>query len=165
MSPPAPPASPLSVQAAVFFHFIRLSCVSIRGREKCAHYKKHPHRALISMPPPPPRPSLPSPLSLQAAVLLLFNSADRLSYADIRDQLNLSDEDVVRLLHSLACAKYKVLLKTPDSKMVEHSDVFSYNAGFTDKMRRIKVCGGQREGGIEGVDCYGEVPQGSCMGC
>ena len=109
------------------------------------------------MPPPPPRPSLPSPLSLQAAVLLLFNSADRLSYADIRDQLNLSDEDVVRLLHSLACAKYKVLLKTPDSKMVEHSDVFSYNAGFTDKMRRIKVCGGQREGGIEGVDCYGDA--------
>ncbi|GMN46436.1 hypothetical protein TIFTF001_015620 [Ficus carica] len=38
----------------------------------------------------------------QASALLLFNSSDRLSYSEIMTQLNLSDDDVVRLLHSLS---------------------------------------------------------------
>ncbi|XLS49297.1 hypothetical protein HN51_009974 [Arachis hypogaea] len=42
----------------------------------------------------------------QAAALLLFNSAHKLSYSEIMMQLNLTHEDVVRLLHSLSCAKY-----------------------------------------------------------
>ncbi|CAH1441220.1 unnamed protein product [Lactuca virosa] len=41
-------------------------------------------------------------LTNQAAALLLFNSADRLSYQEIKTLLNLSDDDVVRLLHSLS---------------------------------------------------------------
>ncbi|GFZ21822.1 cullin 1 [Actinidia rufa] len=40
----------------------------------------------------------------QASALLLFNSSDRLSYQEIMTQLNLTDDDVVRLLHSLSCA-------------------------------------------------------------
>lgn len=78
--------------------------------------------------------------AFQAAVLVLFNSTDSLPYSDIRDQLNLSDEDVQRLLHSLSCAKYKILNKMPDNKIVEQADVFTFNKSFTDKMRRIKVC-------------------------
>jgi hypothetical protein len=78
-------------------------------------------------------------LCLQAAVLLLFNAEDRLSYNDIKNQLNLTDEDIVRLLHSLSCAKYKILSKDPNSKSVEQSDTFEFNTKFTDKMRRIKV--------------------------
>ncbi|THU64646.1 hypothetical protein C4D60_Mb01t28660 [Musa balbisiana] len=49
----------------------------------------------------------------QAAVLLLFNSADRLSYGEIKAQLNLTDEDMVRVLHSLSCARYTILKKAP----------------------------------------------------
>ncbi|KAL3380261.1 hypothetical protein AABB24_000747 [Solanum stoloniferum] len=45
----------------------------------------------------------------QASALLLFNASDRLSYQEIMTQLNLSNDDVVRLLHSLSCAKYKIL--------------------------------------------------------
>ncbi|GJP55653.1 hypothetical protein CLOM_g14596 [Closterium sp. NIES-68] len=75
----------------------------------------------------------------QAAVLLLFNASERLSYSDIKNQLNLTDEDIVRLLHSLSCAKYKILLKEPAGKTIDHSDVFAFNPAFTDKMRRIKV--------------------------
>ncbi|CAI5515713.1 unnamed protein product [Closterium sp. Naga37s-1] len=65
----------------------------------------------------------------QAAVLLLFNASERLT-----------DEDIVRLLHSLSCDKYKILVKKPAGKTIEQSDVFAFNPSFTDKMRRIKVC-------------------------
>ncbi|CAA7015680.1 unnamed protein product [Microthlaspi erraticum] len=75
----------------------------------------------------------------QAAVLLLFNNTERLTYHEIVEQLNLSHEDVVRLLHSLSCAKYKILKKEPMSKTISRTDVFEFNSNFTDRMRRIKV--------------------------
>ncbi|KAK4748496.1 hypothetical protein SAY87_015082 [Trapa incisa] len=76
----------------------------------------------------------------QAAALLLFNSSHRLSYSEIVTQLNLSDDDVVRLLHSLSCAKYKILNKEPNTKSICGTDFFEFNHKFTDKMRRIKKC-------------------------
>ena len=54
-------------------------------------------------------------------------------------QLNLTDDDVVRLLHSLSCAKYKILNKEPNTKNISSTDYFEFNSKFTDKMRRIKV--------------------------
>ncbi|XP_066360727.1 cullin-1-like isoform X1 [Miscanthus floridulus] len=75
----------------------------------------------------------------QAALLLLFNGSDRLSYSEIVTQLNLSDDDVVRLLHSLSCAKYKILTKEPANKSISPNDVFEFNSKFTDRMRRIKI--------------------------
>ena len=77
--------------------------------------------------------------SVQASALLLFNSSDRLSYQEIMTQLNLTDDDVVRLLHSLSCAKYKILNKEPNTKIISPTDFFEFNSKFTDKMRRIKV--------------------------
>ncbi|KAL5155686.1 Cullin-1 [Glycine soja] len=74
-----------------------------------------------------------------AAALLLFNNADRLSYSEILTQLNLGHEDVVRLLHSLSCAKYKILIKEPNNKVISQNDIFEFNHKFTDKMRRIKI--------------------------
>ncbi|KAK7284680.1 hypothetical protein RJT34_19430 [Clitoria ternatea] len=76
----------------------------------------------------------------QAAALLLFNNADRLSYAEIANQLNLTQEDdVVRLLHSLSCAKHKILVKEPHTRTISPNDIFEFNYKFTDKMRRIKI--------------------------
>ncbi|KAG5011843.1 hypothetical protein JHK86_024104 [Glycine max] len=75
----------------------------------------------------------------QASALLLFNSSDRLSYSEIMSQLNLSDDDVIRLLHSLSCAKYKILNKDPSTKTISSTDYFEFNSKFTDKMRRIKI--------------------------
>ncbi|CAH1431725.1 unnamed protein product [Lactuca virosa] len=75
----------------------------------------------------------------QAAALLLFNASDRLSYSDIKTQLNLADEDVVRLLQSLSCAKYKILIKEPASRTVSETDSFHFNSKFTDRMRRIRI--------------------------
>ncbi|XP_057749014.1 cullin-1-like [Arachis stenosperma] len=75
----------------------------------------------------------------QAAALLLFNSADKLNYSEIMMQLNLTHEDVVRLLHSLSCAKYKILSKEPNTRTISPNDTFEFNYKFTDKMRRIKI--------------------------
>ncbi|KAG4186947.1 hypothetical protein ERO13_A08G074300v2 [Gossypium hirsutum] len=75
----------------------------------------------------------------QAAVLLLFNASDRLSYSEIIAQLNLTHDDLLRLLHSLSCAKYKILSKEPNTKTISHGDYFEFNSKFTDKLRRIKV--------------------------
>lgn len=44
-----------------------------------------------------------------------------------------------RTLQSLACAKYRVLSKTPKGKDVNSSDQFSYNTSFSDKQMRIKI--------------------------
>jgi cullin 1 len=76
----------------------------------------------------------------QAATLLLFNASEKLSYSEIKTQLNLADDDIVRLLHSLSCAKYKILTKVPSSRTVSETDVFQFNSKFTDRMRRIRVC-------------------------
>ncbi|KAH0905459.1 hypothetical protein HID58_037286 [Brassica napus] len=75
----------------------------------------------------------------QAVVLCLFNNTERLTYQEIIEQLNLSHEDLVRVLHSLSCSKYKILNKEPASKSISTTDVFELNTMFTDKMRRIKV--------------------------
>ena len=57
----------------------------------------------------------------------------------MKERLNLPDEDVVRLLHSLACAKYKILLKEPNTKTIGKADTFHMNVKFTDRLRRIKA--------------------------
>jgi len=48
-------------------------------------------------------------------------------------------DDLSRTLHSLACAKYKILTKEPDNKQVSSGDVFHLNTKFKDKLRRIRV--------------------------
>ncbi|KAM3231468.1 cullin-1 [Capsicum chacoense] len=75
----------------------------------------------------------------QAAALLLFNASDRLSYSDIKSQLNLADDDLIRLLQSLSCAKYKILTKEPSNRTVSPTDHFEFNSKFTDRMRRIRI--------------------------
>ncbi|XP_057964979.1 cullin-1 [Malania oleifera] len=75
----------------------------------------------------------------QAAVLLLFNSADRLSYSEIMTQSNLVHDDLVRVLHSLSCAKYKILNKEPNTRAISPTDFFEFNSKFTDRMRRIRI--------------------------
>ena len=72
----------------------------------------------------------------QAAVLLLFNYADKLSYSEIPTQLTIDGEDLVRIL---SCLKYKILKETPKAIAVSPNDVFKFNSKFTDRMRRIRI--------------------------
>lgn len=78
----------------------------------------------------------------QAIVLLLFNDVadgDSLSYDQIKASANLPDAEVKRTLQSLACAKYKVLTKTPKGRDVNETDTFAFNAKFTDDRFRLKI--------------------------
>ncbi len=42
----------------------------------------------------------------------------------VQERLRLPDDDLQRLLHSLACAKYKIIKKNPDSKSIAKTDKF-----------------------------------------
>lgn len=75
----------------------------------------------------------------QAALLLLFNEGEQLTYNEVKERLNAGDDDVLRLLHSLSCAKHKVLLKEPAGKTIAKTDSFRLNVKFTDRMRRVKI--------------------------
>jgi len=80
--------------------------------------------------------------TFQAAALLLFNNDETLSFTEVKERLNLPHEDVVRLLHSLSCAKYKILIKNPGqepNRIIAETDTFKFNQKFTDKFKRIKV--------------------------
>ena len=77
---------------------------------------------------------------------------EQLSFADVKERINIGDEEVMRLLHSLSCAKYKILVKTPVGKTINKNDVFRANWAFTDRMRRIKVpC--SVSGALSGIYC------------
>ncbi|KAG5720239.1 Cullin-3 [Termitomyces sp. T112] len=62
-----------------------------------------------------------------------------LTYSELRDATNIVESELQRNLQSLACAKYKILKKHPPGRDIEKDDIFSFNAGFTSNLRKIKV--------------------------
>ncbi|GMK56833.1 hypothetical protein CspeluHIS016_0306730 [Cutaneotrichosporon spelunceum] len=75
-------------------------------------------------------------------VLLLFEETKEdevLSYSEIKSATDLADHDLQRTLQSLACGKFRVLVKTPKSRDVGPNDTFAFNDGFTSPLARIKI--------------------------
>mmetsp|Transcript_24749 Transcript_24749/g.80040 ORF Transcript_24749/g.80040 Transcript_24749/m.80040 type:complete len:784 (-) Transcript_24749:368-2719(-) len=60
-------------------------------------------------------------------------------YEQVRDRVNLPDEHLKRVLHSLACAKYKVLAKTPPGNTIKNTDKFKVNPAFSCPMRKVRI--------------------------
>lgn len=77
--------------------------------------------------------------SFQAIVLLAFNDADTMSYNELQAFSDLDDRELQRTLQSLACARYRVLRKTPPGKDVAKTDTFSINNSFEHPKYRIKI--------------------------
>ena len=106
--------------------------------------------------------------SFQAIVLLLFNELannETLTYPQIQDATGLctppsspsprplqptppanphpfssADVELTRTVQSLACARHRVLRKTPHSRDINPAgDVFAYNPSFTSPLTRIKI--------------------------
>ena len=84
-------------------------------------------------------------------------AAERLTYTEIRERLNLTDEDVLRLLHSLSLAKFKILGKEPAGKTLSKNDTFFFNEKFVSALRRIRVRPG-RHSGLQQARCFGSPP-------
>lgn len=61
----------------------------------------------------------------QAALLMLFNKADRLSLSKIKTQLGITDDILARLVRSVSCGKYKILKMVHDTRTGELNLVFN----------------------------------------
>jgi cullin 3 len=80
--------------------------------------------------------------TMAAVVLLIFNDHaedEVLSYTTIEQETGLPAENLKRTLQSVACGKFKILIKEPKSKEINDTDTFRFNAAFTDKLSRIKI--------------------------
>jgi len=75
----------------------------------------------------------------QGIVLLGFNNQEMLSFKEIFQQTDIAEEELKRVLQSLACAKIRVLSKTPKGRDVNETDTFSFNSKFENKHKRIKI--------------------------
>ncbi|XP_057547247.1 cullin-4-like isoform X2 [Amaranthus tricolor] len=60
----------------------------------------------------------------QAVVLMLFNDAEKLSFQDIKDAIEIEDKELRRTLQSLTCDKVRVLQKIPKGREVDDNDSF-----------------------------------------
>lgn len=81
--------------------------------------------------------------TLQTIVLHAFNDvSEPIGYETLRDKLGMGKDDDTALkavMHSFSCVKHKVLLKTPENSKIDNGDKFAVNAGFSDKMRRLRI--------------------------
>uniref|UniRef100_A0A0A9CVM7 Cullin family profile domain-containing protein n=1 Tax=Arundo donax TaxID=35708 RepID=A0A0A9CVM7_ARUDO len=76
----------------------------------------------------------------QMCVLMLFNSADGLTYKEIEQDTQIPASDLKRCLQSLACVKGKnILRKEPMSKDISEDDTFFFNDKFTSKLVKVKI--------------------------
>jgi cullin 1 len=75
----------------------------------------------------------------QAAVLLAFNDAPRATAAELAARAKVPEDELARVLTSFALGKAKLLLKEPAGRAIAPTDVFTVNAKFADRMRRVRV--------------------------
>lgn len=77
----------------------------------------------------------------QMAILMLFNSYEKMSMEMIMNETDINEKDLTRALQSLAMGKpsQRVLLKSPKTKEIEPNHEFSVNESYTSKLYRVKI--------------------------
>lgn len=75
----------------------------------------------------------------QALVLLLFNDKLEWTYEEIKNATKIEKGELKRTLQSLACGRWKVVVKTPKGKDIGSDDTFKFNSEFNDKLYRIRI--------------------------
>jgi cullin 1 len=71
-------------------------------------------------------------VTLQAAVMLVFNASDTWSFEALLTELKCPEEILKKVIHSLACGKLRVLKKSPiEGNVIRSTDSFSFNDAFT----------------------------------
>ena len=80
---------------------------------------------------------------LQGLILLLFNKREELCLSDIRSDISenkpIDENELRRILQSLACGKARVLTKMPKGRDIFDEDKFVFNNEFKNKLFRIKI--------------------------
>ena len=98
----------------------------------------------------------------QLCVLLLFNDASELSFAEIRQATGLEPVELARALKGLACIKGKaILLKEPSGKAVNEGDIFAYNDDFQSRAIRVKLAPSSQvvEGSLERTEVRKKISE------
>ncbi|CAM9354291.1 unnamed protein product [Phaeothamnion confervicola] len=75
----------------------------------------------------------------QMCILVLFNGAETLTLAEIKEATQIADAELKRHLVSLTTAKHKILRKASKGKGVADDDAFTFNADFSSKLKRVRV--------------------------
>ncbi|TRY73733.1 hypothetical protein TCAL_06696 [Tigriopus californicus] len=96
-------------------------------------------------------PKMPTPVNprkhilcvntYQMCVLFLFNRRDSYTYDELKEETSIPDRDLTRALQPLAIGKasQRILLKSPKSKEIEGSHVFTVNDSFSSQFHRVKI--------------------------
>lgn len=58
---------------------------------------------------------------------------------DIATSTKLPMEELKKYMQTLAMSKYTILIKSPKTKEILDTDVFTFNRKFTDRQRKIKM--------------------------
>lgn len=77
--------------------------------------------------------------TLQAVALDALNGGKTMKYVELKEVLNLEENVLKPLMHSLSCGKYKVVSKTPSNKQIKNTDSFTANPKFSCNMRKVRI--------------------------
>lgn len=75
----------------------------------------------------------------QMCILMLFNTTDTLSLSAIREATEIPETELRRHLLSLCTPKFRILNKSSSSKGITDDEQFTFNDGYTSKLRRVKI--------------------------
>jgi len=78
----------------------------------------------------------------QICILLLFNTKDTMTFADIQQATGINAFDLRRSLLAMVQPKTRILLKDPLTKKMNDDDKYTFNDQFKGKTVRIKVIPG-----------------------
>jgi len=77
--------------------------------------------------------------TLQAVALDAMNGGVTMTFTELSRKLNVEENILKPLMHSLSCGKYKVIRKTPASNKINTTDSFTANEKFASNMRKIRI--------------------------
>ena len=77
----------------------------------------------------------------QMVLLLMFNTRDRITYEEMKEETMIPDRELTRALQPLSVGKatQRILIKTPKSKEIEPSHTFHVNDAFSSAFHRVKI--------------------------
>ena len=77
----------------------------------------------------------------QTCILLMFNTNEKLTFAEIQEDTMIPERELTRALQPLAIGKpsQRILVKHPKTKEIEPTHVFQVNEAFTSQFHRVKI--------------------------